>query len=687
MRCRLPLLTLALVPILPCLAQEATPIADDKASAQLADRATAPQLGYPRPMLMRSQWTNLDGEWEYAITEASPGAPDQWQGKITVPSAVESADSGVQRSIGPNQQLWYHRSFGKPDLGVGERMVLHFGAVSSEASVWVNGNLITAHRGANAPFSVDITAFLTETPIQELVVGVSHARPADEHRPALTGITGTAWLEVLPHSHIKELRLSPDTGRGTVTVFVGIWGQANFRQLEIIALDGDQEVAKGAAFYHYEKGGYETTLTIPEPKLWSPDSPKLYGMRIRIANEDGTTHDSITSYFALRDASIIAAPGGRQRFALNGKPLFLLGVTEAHQAIAADDAGIRVWIEAMKTMGFNSVRVSGGLASPRFYHWADRLGLLVWQDVPGPDGTPSRSLGASSGTASPPVKQWIDELSEIKTTFQQHPSIIIWPDRSPHAEGGGDVFSSARRASLGLGEDQVGTLLFVRGHPGVAMPLPHGDSKTALAVVDVGAPAAALTRDRYASSIEDMRKLIGAGLSGAYFSRRPDAELDQEWIAATNATLDADLPTTTLRILLETGANWHYTVTRPPETWPTPGFDDSSWKSGAAPFGDPKAKVQTAWTGDRLWLRQGFSLEAAPAGDLCLKIINSERTKIYLNGEQVADCSGASSSYRLEPLPADAASLLTPGENTIAIEIENSGHLHFFDAGLAELRP
>jgi hypothetical protein len=98
-------------------------------------------------------------------------------------------------------------------------------------------------------------------------------------------------------------------------------------------------------------------------------------------------------------------------------------------------------------------------------------------------------------------------------------------------------------------------------------------------------------------------------------------------------------------------------------------------------------KVQTAWTGDRLWLRQRFSLEAAPAGDLCLKIINSERAKIYLNGKLLADCSGASSSYRLEPLPHDAASLLTPGENTIAVEIENTGHLHFFDVGLAELRP
>ena len=669
MRCRLPLLPLALIPILPCLAQQATPIGDDKASAQLADRATAPQLEYPRPMLMRSQWTNLNGEWDYAITEASPAPPDQWQGKITVPSAVESAGSGVQRSIGPSQQLWYHRSFAKPALEAGARTALHFGAVSSEASVWVNGNLITAHRGANAPFSADITAFLTETPIQELVVGVSPARPADQRRPAPTGIIGTAWLEVLPHSHIKELRLSPDTGRGTVTVFVGIWGQANFRQLEIIALDGDQEVAKGAAFYHYDKGGYETTLSIPEPKLWSPDSPKLYGMRIRIANEDGTTHDSITSYFALRDASIIETPDSRGRFALNGKPLFLLGVTAAHQAIAADDEAIRAWIEATKAMGFNSVRVRGGLASPRFYHWADRLGLLVWQDVPGPDEPPSGDRGASSGTASPAPKQWIDELSEIKTAFQQHPSIIIWPDRSPRAEGEGDVLSSARRASLGLADDQVGTLLFVRGHPGVAMPFPHGDSKTALAVVDVGSPTAALTRDRYASSIEDMRKLIGAGLSGAYFSRRPDAELDQEWIAATNASLDADHPTTTLRILLEAGANWHYTGAQPPDSWCNPGFDDSGWKSGAAPFGDPKAKVQTAWTGDRLWLRQSFSLEAAPAGDLCLKIINSERTKIYLNGKQVADCSGGSSCYRLEPLPTDAASLLTPGENTIAVEI------------------
>lgn len=335
-------------------------------------------------MIMRSGWTSLDGQWDFAITKAGVPVPTAWQGKLTVPAAIGSVESGTENIPAPGQQLWYHRRFDRPAIEAGEIAVLHFGAVSSLATVWLNGTPVAAHRGANAAFSSDITAFLTEEVEQELVVAVTHPEIANRARPERTGITQTVWLEVLPQTYIRELRLSPNSKLGEITVFASIWGQANFRPLEVVALDGDKECARGSAYYHYENGGYETTMKIPEPKLWTPESPKLYGLQIRLANEDGTTYDSITSYFALCDPSIVEDPSGQPRFALNGEPLLLLGVSSASFDLPRDDAGIQSQIAGAKAMGFNCIRIRAGLASPRYYHWADRLGLLIWQDLPAP---------------------------------------------------------------------------------------------------------------------------------------------------------------------------------------------------------------------------------------------------------------------------------------------------------------
>ena len=479
--------------------------------------------------------------------------------------------------------------------------------------------------------------------------------------------------------------MAPDFARGEVTVFVGIWGQANFRELEVIALDGEKEAAKGTAFYHYEKGGYEITLKIPAPIAWSQESPKLYGLRIRLANEDGTTHDGIISYFALRDASVIHDATGRARPALNGKPLFLLGVEEAHDVLPGNDTDIQGWIETTQAMGFNCVLVGGGLASPRFYHWADRLGLMIWQDNPVPDAPVVKAPVANSGEPKPVPEPISEQTASNRFEFQSHPSIVAWSRDPANLDEMAGAWLSVAHA--GTGSAPASDLIFVNGHPGAAMPYIEGESKAALAVCKLDFQAGSLTRAAYESNHEDIRRLIHVGLGAAVFSRRPDPALGLEWLAAINdKTIHAESSIATPHTVLQPGGKWNYTTAAPPEGWENPSFDDSGWKAGAAPFGDPKAEVQTAWTSDHLWMRQSFPLDGTVVDHLFLKIFNRNPAKIYLNGKLIADCSGASSAFRVEPLPAEAASLLVDGTNTVAIEIVHEGKLHFIDAGLIDFR-
>ncbi|MGI9242645.1 MAG: sugar-binding domain-containing protein [Verrucomicrobiales bacterium] len=685
MRCFLSLLFLALTPIIPTIAQEESAKVDDNAKTP-REGLDSPDTAYPRPMMMRPEWTSLDGRWDFAITGSDQEPPTEWQGKINVPAALESEQSGVERPLPAGQHLWYRRKFPTPEVGAGEIVALQFGAVSTIATVWLNGNPVAAHRGGHAPFSADITGFLSDAPEQELTMSVTHPDADVVQRPASTGITQAVWLEVLPQTYIKELRLSPDVKLGEITVFASIWGQAQFRPLEIVALDGEKETVRASAYYHYKKGGYEATLKIPEPQFWSPESPKLYGLRIRLANEDGTTHDDVTSYFALREASLLKSDAGTPRLALNGEPLLLLGLEGEPDTIPHDDRQIRAYLEKTRAMGFNCVRLRDGLANPRFYHWADRIGMLVWQGLPSPAVVPFPFLSDPAALPAPP-EDFLEELGAIRARFQKHPSIVLWPGALPNDAEDTDRPLSAGRAGICQGAD----LQFINGHPGVAMPSPDGAGNSALGVAEVVNLPAGTTRSQLESRTDDLQRLIRAGLSAIIFQDSPAPTLDPAWLAGTHAKLVAGTSIAEQRIILPSGGTWSYTDSAPPAGWHLPAFDDAGWDKGNAPFGAPKLKAKTPWTGDRLWLRQNFELESPQIEDLLLKIINNDQARIYLNGQPVADCSGGSSAFRLEPLSEDAAALLVDGDNTIAIEIKNASNTqsntHYLDAGLTALRP
>jgi hypothetical protein len=354
---------------------------------------------YPRPQLTRPNWTNLNGQWQYAILPKGHTAPKQHDGVILVPYALESFLSGVQKPLLPDQILWYRRTFFYPlsalKKGNSARILLHFGAVDDECEVWVNGTHIGEHQGGYLPFSFDITETLTSGE-NELVVSVwdptetglqqrgkQVLRPKGIWYTAVSGIWQTVWLEEVPAISIESLKLTPNVDNQTLTVEVKIRGVADNGTLrvEAEAISNGEKVSSGS-------GPVQSplSLSIPNPKLWSPEDPHLYDLKVRLVRE-GQVLDEVGSYFAMRKFGLTRDAEGHLRFALNGEPLFLYGPLD--QGYFPDglytppsEEAMLFDIEYTRRIGCNMIRKHIKVEPLRWYYHCDRLGMIVWQDMP-----------------------------------------------------------------------------------------------------------------------------------------------------------------------------------------------------------------------------------------------------------------------------------------------------------------
>jgi beta-galactosidase/beta-glucuronidase len=384
---------------------------------------------YPRPQMVREEWLNLNGLWEYAITDGAAAEPDEFDGSILVPFAVESALSGVGKRVLPDQRLWYRRGVRVPAAWGDQRVLLHFGAVDWDASVWVNGIPAASHRGGYDPFSVDITAFVRPGEAQEITVAVrdpsstgDQARGKQKLQPQgiwytpTTGIWQTVWLEPVPREMaIGELRVTPDLDRGVVEV--AVLGRepvnSDAYAVRVTALDQGRPVAESV-----NRIDRLHTLAIPDAKLWSPDSPFLYDLRAELFRIDDPVSlppagegprrivrrgaqeqarfsipaqapllDRVDSYFGMRKISVATAADGHPQLMLNGRPLFQYGTLDQGYwpdgvLTPPSDEAMRYDLEFLKEAGFNMLRKHIKVEPARYYYWTDRLGLLVWQDMP-----------------------------------------------------------------------------------------------------------------------------------------------------------------------------------------------------------------------------------------------------------------------------------------------------------------
>ena len=397
---------------------------------------------YPRPIMERNDWKNLNGPWKYAITKKGDPTPAAYQGDILVPFAVESSLSGVGKMINEKEELWYQRTFDVPSNWRGKQILLHFGAVDWKAEVWVNDVKVGEHTGGFTPFYFDITSVLNKGN-NDLVVkvwdpsdrgeqprGKQIANPHGIWYTPVTGIWQTVWLEPVATQYITNLKTTPDIDNNSVKVEVAA-NTTSADKVEVKVFDGKNLVAKGAAL-----NGVPVELAMPaNAKLWSPDSPFLYNMEVTLY-KDGKAIDQVKSYTAMRKYSIRKGQNGITRLQLNNKDYFQFGPLDQGWwpdglYTAPTDEALVYDLKKTKDFGYNMVRKHVKVEPARWYTHCDQLGLIVWQDMP--NGGPSPQWQARNyfnGTevirSAASEANYRKEWKEIIDCLYSYPSIAVW---------------------------------------------------------------------------------------------------------------------------------------------------------------------------------------------------------------------------------------------------------------------
>lgn len=444
---------------------------------------------YPRPGMKRKHWINLNGMWDYLITDKRI-LPYQFyeneyfpfDGQILVPFSPEAPLSQVNRQLLPDEVLWYSRVVQLPEscLDVNrQRLLLHFGAVDQICSVYIGGKFVTYHKGGYLPFTVDITDFVSETLTVSILISVRdfsdtsyHARGKQQLErggmfyTAQSGIWQTVWMEIVPNEYIKDIRTTPDYDNGQVRIRVRTAFTQSQKSFHTITCRIYQPVFLNeegltdallnneitSAVIH---SGREATIAIPEDaqKSWTPEEPWLYPYSLEYGE------DRILGYFALRKCDVQMAEDGYPRFFLNNRPYFQSGVLDQGYwpdglYTAPSDDALIYDIQAMKNLGFNMLRKHGKVESDRWYFHCDRMGMLVWQDMPngGSDyqhwfvtylatllnwtRIPVKDIHAHllSRTDEDGRQEYICELRDMIKNLYNHPSIVTWV---PFNEGWG----------------------------------------------------------------------------------------------------------------------------------------------------------------------------------------------------------------------------------------------------------
>ncbi|MDR1897223.1 MAG: beta-galactosidase [Prevotellaceae bacterium] len=405
---------------------------------------------YPRPIMERSQWTNLNGLWDYAILPAGSNEPSTFDGKILVPFAVESNLSGVEKTPGKENELWYKRTFSVPASWKDKTILLHFGAVDWKAEIFVNDIKVCEHTGGYTPFSIDVTPYLTKGE-QKLVVkvwdstddnyqprGKQVSKPNSIWYTSVTGIWQTVWLEPVAQKHIAAVNTVPNIDAKQLSVKVCTQNTVSKDIIEVVLKDGNKTVASGKF-----AAGQDIDLSVPEPKLWSPESPFLYNLEINLY-ENGKLQDNIKSYAAMRKISKHRDEDGIIRMQLNNKDYFQFGPLDQGWwpdglYTAPTDEALAYDIQKTKDFGFNMIRKHVKVEPARWYAHCDRIGILVWQDMPNGGNSPryqqwqyfdEKELVRSTESENNYRKEW----KEIIDYLKPHPSIVIWV---PFNEGWG----------------------------------------------------------------------------------------------------------------------------------------------------------------------------------------------------------------------------------------------------------
>jgi beta-galactosidase/beta-glucuronidase len=401
--------------------------------------AQSPWPEYPRPQMMRDEWKNLNGLWDYAITEKEAAKPQKWQGKILVPYPVESALSGVKFKMTDSLAIWYQTSFSFPSKWKEEQIMLNFEASDWETTVWVDGEIAGIHRGGYDPFRINITELLAKKRTHTITVrvwdptdkgkqprGKQVLKPGGIWYTSTTGIWQTVWLEPVPDISIGELEIVPDIDRNNLYVTV----KENPAEIDT-SLKAEVIVKSNGGVVAKSIGSIDKriALSIPNAVLWSPESPFLYDLSIKLIKDNEVT-DEVSSYTGMRKISVGKTADGFTRILLNNHFVWQTGTLD--QGFWPDgiytpptEDAMKSDIVTLKDMGFNMLRKHVKAESRRYYYLTDKLGMLVWQDMPSGDAS---IWGDMPDIVKSPEDstQFVNELKRLIETKFNNPSIIMW---------------------------------------------------------------------------------------------------------------------------------------------------------------------------------------------------------------------------------------------------------------------
>jgi hypothetical protein len=522
----------------------------------------------------------------------------------------------------------------------------------------------------------------------------------------------------------------PDIDAGELRLSVQVQNLQNDDIVKVVALDGDKVAARASA-----PADKTVVLELKNAKLWSPDSPFLYGMEIAL-ERDGKTLDAVSSYFGMRKSSLGKDKDGINGLFLNNEPLFQFGPLDQGWwpdglYTAATDEALEYDVQITKDMGFNMIRKHVKIEPARWYYHCDRIGIVVWQDMPNGDKDVEGEdfdLVRSPESAT----QFNRELQAMIDTHRNHPCIVMW---IPFNEGWGQFETERITAWIkeydptqlvneasGWNNRGFGDVRDVHSYPGpgtaplepnravvlgefggLGLPMRgHLWEETARnwGYRDFGGQSG--LREGYHNLIRRLRPLIGEGLAAAVYTQTTDVETEvnglmtydreivkmgTDWLAEVNGRVYSTPPIlkTLVPTSQETGQEWRYTTDRPADGWQEPGFDDSTWKQGIGVFGVESRRgpaSRTEWDTPEIWLRRTFYLDDDAQGDVLLEVLHSGDVQVHINGVPAAEAEGRSRRYSTVTIAPEARATLKKGANVVTAHCTQVEGRHRIDIGI-----
>lgn len=714
---------------------------------------------YPRPQMVRPNWTNLNGVWDFTKVKDMNYNPSQkYDQKILVPFPMESAISGIMDTNHMENRgkvFAYRRNFTVPNKK-GEDILLHFGAVDWKCVVYVNGKKVGEHKGGFDPFYFNITdAIDAKKRNQEVCVfvqdyqefgGYPHGKQKIGEKiiwytPA-TGIWQTVWLESVAKTRIEKLEIRPNIDNQTINIKVLAENSSATTKASIKVYDGQTLISTT----NDVEIGKEAAISITDPKLWSPESPFLYDLKVEI-NNDGKATDKVDSYFGMRKISVEYFNGHPTMF-LNNKHYFHYGVLDQGYwpdgvYTAPTDEALKFDLVKTKEFGMNMSRKHIKVEPARWYYHCDKMGLLVWQDIPNPGfGENGKIMGEDLSIRD----NFHDEMVRIMKSLENHPSIVLWtvyneswgqPDektskRSVDIARETDPYRLISIAS-GWNDAEYGDIKDTHWYPQPNV-LPNPVNKRASVCGEYGGITLLVDGHRWIGGsdmkytqvysagelkntfVDFVNQILGLqanGLCAAVYTQITDVEdeenglitydrkvvkVDEKQLAEVSKAVQRNITHTSVPVIPVSQAGnmvstWKYYSSDKAlasNEWKDIQFADGAWREGQAGFGNgglQGASMNTKWDKAFIYMRTWQNFNNLKSGDmdkLQMQVFHDEDCEIYINGILAASLKGFTNRYAFVEISKEAKTSIKLGQrNLIAVKCENKEGNQFVDLGFS----